>query len=260
MTRNLIAVFCTVAVLLAVASPRVGAQVFDDFSDLNDTANPTWTHLDGDVGSTGQTWDASTGQYRLTAPGNAFFPGPPLNQLNGFGFVGSYTGPSASNYTVMANVVDFPKGVFGVAARLNGNNGLNALTGYGYAYEPHAADGLGEMVLYQITGVSLQDIGSQQVTLDPNKDYNFLLEVSGTTIHGQVWDLSNPVNPIAEKFANNAAFASGYGGVFGFTHVSLWNEADVTFDNFAIVPEPATGVLVLLVAGAVGLIRRRRAF
>ena len=23
------------------------AQVFDDFSDLNDTANPTWSHLSG---------------------------------------------------------------------------------------------------------------------------------------------------------------------------------------------------------------------
>jgi hypothetical protein len=53
----------------------------DDFSDLNDTANPTWTHLDGLVASTGQTWDASTGQYRMTAQNNGF---------SSLGFVGSY--------------------------------------------------------------------------------------------------------------------------------------------------------------------------
>jgi PEP-CTERM motif len=260
MKNILITASCAVAALLMFTSSRAGAQqLFDDFSDLNDTANPVWTHLSGDVGSTGQTWDASTGQYHLTAPGNANFPSPPLNALNGYGFVGSYTGSSNTNYTVRADFVDFPKGVFGVGARLNGNNNINALTGYGYAYEPFAAGGLGEMVLYQITGANLQDIGSQQVTLNPSRDYTFILEVAGTTIHGQVWDIAS-ATLVGEKSVNNAAFASGFGGVFGYTHVSLYDKADFTLDNFAIVPEPATGVLLMLGAGAVGLIRHRRAY
>jgi len=41
--------------------------VIDSFSDGNDTANLLWTHLDGAVGSTGQTWDASTGKFHLYA-------------------------------------------------------------------------------------------------------------------------------------------------------------------------------------------------
>ena len=59
---------CIVSAMVIAAPPHVHAAVFDDFSDLNDTADPAWTHVSGYVNSTGQTWDASTGQYRLTAP------------------------------------------------------------------------------------------------------------------------------------------------------------------------------------------------
>src|SRR5687768_13373061 len=70
--------------VVMVARPDAARAVTDDFSDLNDTANPPWTHLDGLVASTGQSWDASTGQYRMTAPNNGF---------SNLGFVGSYAGP-----------------------------------------------------------------------------------------------------------------------------------------------------------------------
>jgi hypothetical protein len=165
------------------------ASVSDDFSDLNDTANPTWTRLDGLVASMGQTWDASTGQYRMTAPNNGF---------SNLGFVGSYTGPSSTDVTVSADIVSFvddpvAQGApFGVGARLDGNNGFNLLKGYAYAYEPHAAGGLGEVVLYRINGASLVDLGAQQVTLDPNKDYRFVLNVTGSQLHGQVFEIVIP--------------------------------------------------------------------
>jgi hypothetical protein len=136
--------------------------VTDSFADLNDTANPTWTHLSGAVSSTGQTWDASTGRYRMTAPNNGF---------SNIGFVGSHVGPAFSDVAVSANLVSFiddpfaQGGVIGVAARLNGLNGFGQLTGYAYVYEPFAASGSGEMVLYRIDpGAGTRDIGSQQVT------------------------------------------------------------------------------------------------
>ena len=68
--------------------------VFDNFSDLNDTANPAWTHLDGLAASTGQTWSAASGQYRMTAPTMAF---------TNLGFVGSYVPQSFTNVTVSAD-------------------------------------------------------------------------------------------------------------------------------------------------------------
>jgi hypothetical protein len=165
------------------------ASVSDDFSDLNDTANPAWTHLNGLVASTGQTWDASTGQYRMTAQNNGF---------SNIGFVGSHTGPTSTDVTVSADIVSFiddpvAQGApFGVGARLDGNNGFNLLKGYAYAYEPHAAGGLGEVVLYRINGASLVDLGAQQVTLDPTKDYRFTLNITGSQLHGQVFEIVIP--------------------------------------------------------------------
>ena len=151
-------------------------------------------------------WDASTGQYHFTAPNNG---------ASALGFIGSYTGPSMTDGTVSADVVSFvgsPAGaVFGVAARLNGNNAVALLSGYAYAYEPFAAGGAGEMVLYRINpGVSITDIGSQQVTLDPNKDYTFILDIVGSNLHGQVFEIGGSALPVAEKFAVDATYASGF--------------------------------------------------
>src|SRR5688572_16458075 len=99
-------VFCVALALAISASPSANAMVFDDFSDLNDTVNPTWTHLDGLAMSTGQTWDASTGQYHIQAPNNGFVLGG-----SALGFAGSYVGPSFSDVQASADFVDFPGGL-----------------------------------------------------------------------------------------------------------------------------------------------------
>ena len=238
---------CTVAAL--IGGPA-NAQVFDDFSDLNDTANPAWTRLDGLVASTGQTWDASTGQYHMTAPNNGF---------SNLGFVGAHVGPAVGDVTVSADIVDFTDdqvtqgAPFGVAARLDGNNAFNTLTGYGYAYEPHAAAGFGEVVLYRINGASIVDLGAQQVTLSPAKDYRFVLTITGTELHGQVFEIGGDM--VAERFATDATHASGFSGLFAYSQAPL-PPVDVTWDNFSsVVPEPGGGLLLL--ASVFGVSRRR---
>lgn len=240
--------------------------VSDNFSDMNDTANPTWIHLDKAVNSTGQTWDASTGRYRLHAPSNAVVPTAP--QLDGYGFVGSYVEPSFTDVRVTVDVVDFPNvGFFGswfaVGARMNGNNdppipgvGLG-FKGYAYQYESTADGGNGEMVLNILFGDGLKDIGSQKVTLDNTKDYRVMLEVIGDVLHGQVWELDANgaiVGVVAEDFRNVALdaepvgnidhdgddltpqvpfepYTSGFSGLFGIGHL-FFGEADFTVDNF----------------------------
>jgi len=214
-----------VAALVISMAPKVQAQS-DSFSDLEDTSNPTWTHLSGYVGSSGQTWDASSGAYRLTAVNNG---------LSGLGFVGSHVGASYTDVRVSADITSFvgpPAGaVFGVAARLNGNNALAALTGYAYAYEPFAASGQGEMVLYRIgPSVSANDIGSQQVTLDPLKDYRFVLEIIGPNLHGQVFEIVGG-GLVAERFATDANYASGFSGVIAYSQNPV-PPVDFTVDNF----------------------------
>lgn len=225
----------------------VNAQVFDDFSDLNDTANPTWSHLSGLVLSTGQTWNASTGQYNLMAPNNGAAQGS-LGQL---GFVGSYVGTSFSNTIVTADFVQSATGVaYGVAARLNGSNAIVGLSGYAYVYEPFANSGMGEVVLYRIDPTTLvQDLGSQPVTLDvANKDYTFSLEIVGDQLHGRVYEIGGGL--VAEKIATDATYASGFPGLFGYSAAATGLPANYTVDNFtARVPEPASAAL-----GALGLI------
>jgi hypothetical protein len=258
------------AVLLIVGgSPRVGAVVVtDDFSDGNDTANPAWHHLDGAVGSPGQSWTVSNGQYRLLDPTTSTvgsqFPG-----LETVGFVGSYVDPSFTDVRATTDFVDFvPPGpessYFGIAVRLNGNNAQPNLQtgiqlhGYTYHYEGPSAQGAGEMVLGILHGDGIKDIspgGSPQVTLDPSKDYRFSLEAVGNVLHGQVFELnasgqvvglvtealrdldaSPPSNDNYDYDPNTpegpfVPYASGYSGVFGVGFF-LGADADFTIDNF----------------------------
>jgi hypothetical protein len=253
------AVVCLVAASVIGGSSAARAAIMDNFSDLNDTANPAWTHLDAFVGSTGQTWDASTGQYRLQAPNDGTLS---------LGFVGSYVGAEQfSDVRVSADITSFiddpatQGAIFGVAARLNGNNDYTGLLGYGYVYEPQAAQGRGEVVLYRIgPNINVTDLGAQQVTLDPAKDYTFVLEVIGNELHGQVFEIGGGM--VAERrFTDTTplAIASGYSGLFAYSQNPL-PPVDVTWDNFFtdVVPEPGTGLLAPLAAGAL-LLRRRSA-
>jgi hypothetical protein len=240
------------AVMFVLGPSRLEAQftISDDFSDGDDTANPAWTHLSGYVGSSGQAWLVSGGGYRLTAPNNG---------ASSLGFIGSYAGTTVTDGRVEADFIQFggpgANPVFGVAGRLNGNNAVGQLTGYAYSYEPFAAGGLGEVVLYRINpGVSITDIGSQQVSLDPGRDYKFVLEFSGSSIHGQVFEIGGGL--VAERFATDANYASGFFGLMGYSQTPV-APTDFTADNFLIVvPEP--GVSLLICVSALGLLAGRR--
>ena len=233
----------TLAALILCGSLSAYAMVVtDDFTDGNDTANPAWTHLDGLVSSTGQTWDASTGQYTMFAPPNGF---------DNIAFVGSHVGPSFEDVRVSMDLVDFHTTFTGgppgpsfvqIMARANGNNDFLGLTGYAYGYDPVANAGGGEMVLYRNdVNDPVKDIGSQRVHLDETKDYRFVLEVVGNVIHGQVFNLTDGGALIAESFANIASaanvYASGTSGVFAYTESPF--DVQFTIDNFraeTIVP------------------------
>ena len=115
---------------------------------------------------------------------------------------------------------------------------------------------LGEVVLYRINGASLVDLGAQQVTLDPNKDYRFVLDIQGTQLHGQVFEIGGGM--VAERFATDATHASGFSGLFAYSQNPL-PPVDVTWDNFSSqVPEPSTILLAIATAGMLLVGRRVR--
>jgi Dockerin type I domain len=266
------------AAILSVAPRASAVVVTDDFSDGTDGAaatdtnpasppnvsGPVWSHLDGEVDSTGQVWDASTGQYHIVAPGNGANPALP-----GYGFAGSYTGPKFADVRVSADIVDFPNvGAFGsyfaIAARLNGDNSHPSpgvglpLRGYSYQYEANANGSLGEMVINLVYGDGLKDIRSQKGAsisvplLDNTKDYRFVFEVTGNVLHGQVFNLSDGGAIVAEQFRNLdvepvgnidhdgdngtpeipfVPYTDGYSGLYAVGYVFL-SDGDFTIDNF----------------------------
>jgi hypothetical protein len=217
---QLICTALVVALLLGRPPSACAVVVTDDFSDLNDTANPAWTHLDGLLGSTGQTWDASTGVYRLSAPSNG---------IENFGLAGSHVGPEFTDVRVSVDLLEFytifapPNGpeFVNVLARSNGDNTLLGLTGYGYGYDPVANANNGEMVLYRHDpNDPANDMLAQRVTLNETKDYRFILEVIGNSIHGQVIEIETG-KIVADSFQNitnsSNVYASGTSGVYGYT-------------------------------------------
>jgi hypothetical protein len=220
--KNILATVFLTTFVGIMGLPQVNAAVVtDNFTDLDDTANPTWTHLSGDANSTGQTWDASTGEYHIIAPSNGIIIGGVQ-----YAVAGGYTGGSSTDVLVQADLTQpgTSSGVaWGVAARLNGNNAFNALKGYGYFFEQNlsAAPGVGEMVLAKINGLSISDMGQDGsvagvdyqrfVTLDPNKDYTLSLAIIGSALSGTVTEVGGGV--VAFQTKTDATYASGFSGV-----------------------------------------------
>jgi hypothetical protein len=268
MTNILTKAFCFTAVVVLMALPCVHAvTITDDFSDLDDTANPAWTHLTGDANSTGQTYSAATGEYNITAQNNGI-----TLSGNQYGFAGSHTGAAYTDVNVMADLVQPANGLFyGVAARLNGNNAFNALQGYAYAFEQKVGSpiGVGEMVMFRINGLAIDDIGNdgdavRLVTLDlANKDYTLSLDIVGANLYGRVTEVGSGI-VVAYQAKTDATFASGTSGVVGLgarsTTLPLEFPLNFTVDNFKTseVPEPATTLLIACGAAGAMLVGRRR--
>ena len=274
-------VFAIALAILVVAGPPVANAVVvsDNFTDGNDTANPTWAHLDGVLNSTGRTWDASTGQYFLHSNNDSS-----NDNVAGYGFLGSYVESNFTDVRVATDIIGFPVPqlesptpfIFGVAARLHGVHDLNSdgdkldaneineqvtptdglsLRGYFYGYEPFQgfpSPTGGEMVLYIFDGGGDTDVRSEKVHLDNTKTYRFALEVVGSSLHGQVFNVTDGGVMVAEQWRDltiepqntdddgnpgtpdvpHMPYTNGYSGVFGIGSSIAGAEEQLTVDNF----------------------------
>jgi hypothetical protein len=251
-----------VATLMLGAVPGARAQ-FDDFSDGTDGAaaidsppaanpapasppnvtGPVWTHLNGELVSSGQAWDASTGELRMTAPDNGYIADEFGNQ---YGFTGSYVSPNYQAFSVSVDVVE-PTGspgatatgyLFGLTARGTGDNTLGGWSGYLFGYNQSLN---GVPLRIEITKVrvplSTGVVASAPVALDlANKNYTLKLTAVGSLFTGEVFEVGS-TTPLATAmgFDNNLRgvppFLNGYAGLFGLS-ATPYGDVDVTFDNF----------------------------
>jgi len=255
---------CIAMVMLALVAPARAGQISDDFTDGNDSVNPTWTRyhpldsLPPPLVSSPATFSFPGGNtYRIqasaaTAPGTT---GPAraasfLNSLN------------VSSFNVSVDLVDWNNGInqaFGVLARLS-NIGPGMTNGYALTYSPT----LGTIDMTRITAESGQNngLGSAQIALDPSKDYRLVFTGVGTSLTGAVYDLTDLTTPLATiPTKDDATYANGVTGVFVFDNSSGGaGPADATFDNYSAtdaVPEPAGAAVGGLLA-LFGLAARRR--
>ena len=269
-TKLTIASVMTVgALLLSLATPTSANASLGHYANLayqdnfSSGTDAGWTRLSAFALSSGQTWNASTFAYQLTAPPNGFNPG------NGqYGFVGSAVSslPLFGNGYVQSDVViwqgggPLPSGfgAFGLGARLNNLNLPLALNGYAIVYEPYGNSGGPTLRLNRIGPPSIfNNLGSVNVNLTPGSPYTFTLETTGSSIVGSIWNFGQVgTSLVGQVSAIDSTYASGYVGLAGVCQAPM-PTVDTTWDNYIVmVPEPGTGVLLGL--GLVGFLARRR--
>ena len=252
------------SLVLGAASGAYAVVVTDDFSDGTDGAaaivsppannpapasppnvsGPNWTHLNGELVSSDQTWDASTGELRMKAPDNGYIADALGNQ---YGFTASYVNPSFGDFSVSVDLVE-PTGspaavatgyLVGLTARGTGDNTLGGWSGYFFGYNQSLN---GVPLRIEITkvkvGLSTGVIADAPVALDlANKNYTLKLTVQGGSLFtGQVFEVgSSTALATAIGFDDNSRgvpyYSSGYAGLFGLS-ATPYGDVDATFDNF----------------------------
>lgn len=252
------------AVLLSLAAPMpanaqlslyVNTVYNNDFSSGTDAG---WTHISAFALSSGQTWNASTGAYEMTAPPNGFNPG-----TGSYGFGGSaVTGLTIGNGYVQSDVVAWNGpgafGAFGVGSRLGNLATALGMTGYAFVYEPYGNTLAGDIRLEWLGGAGVfNTLGALNVTLTPGNHYTFTLETTDSSIVGSLWNVGGVgTSLVGQVSATDTHYASGSVGAFVVCQVPM-PTVDTTFDNFMVtIPEPGTGLL--LGFGLVGFLAGRR--
>ncbi|MBP7947869.1 MAG: PEP-CTERM sorting domain-containing protein [Verrucomicrobia bacterium] len=234
----------TILMSVLCVHTAVRADIFDDFTDGNDTFNPTWTHSDVGLGGT-QIYDASGQNYHLSATVGGF----------GFSYVGSFV-ESASDFSITFDLLDWGGGAqkFGAYARATGIDAFLGISGYHFSYQPDN----GQVLIRQMINANQggNNLVSTTYLLDDLKQYQFVFNGSGNHLIGRIYEIGGPADPVVELSADDTTFTSGLSGLLGF---GVGVPTDFTIDNFAhVVPEPSAFALMLLGALAGWPLLRRR--
>lgn len=266
MTRSARPAPSIAAVLVSAAltgSPAQAQNVFDDFSSGNDAA---WTRVDAPGLFLGipSTYSVENGGYRLRGP---VYPNVGLNLPTASLRVDG----AAADSQISVDLVHWDAGLTqtaSIAARLQQVT-PSAFQFYALTFFPvsNAGPGLSNLRIdrWNADG-SVDNVTSNLLfpQVNPDHDFRLVFTVEGSSLRGDLFNLTlDPLNAFQTITAidSGSLAVSGVGlpGIFTTPNPAdvgapAFGPADVTFDNFRVVPTPgAAGVLTL-----VGLLAGRR--
>lgn len=248
---------CSSLVLLAI--PASAVTLIDDFNDGDDAGWTRYDPIGAALGGSFASRDFPNGdRYQNQAPAS---PAPQLGPSR----VGSYRADvNQTQFINTVDLVDWDDSVsqsFGLVSRAS-SFGPGTTDGYALLI----CDVCNYIMIGRITDEVLSaptsdpdSTGSSVVTveIDSANDYRLIFSGSGTSLIGQIFDLSDLSKPLATVTATDATYLSGNPGVLVAANLNDPGVTDATFDNFsAAVPEPGSALLLGL-SGLV-LLRRRR--
>jgi hypothetical protein len=239
------------SLMIAAASHGTAAvTITDDFNDGND------------VGWTRESSLAAFGAGGVfTFPGGntyqVFAPASPAPGQVGPARVGSVRyDQSYSSFFVQADVLDWDAGnvdmAMGLIGRAN-NFGLGTTTGYFLALSANGVFNINRTTAEAPSSLA----GGTTVTLDVNAAYRMTFRGEGSLLTAQLFNLTDPITPIATVTSVDATYSSGFSGLFVYDGSTAANRsATAVFDNYySAIPEPSA--LSVLGLGLL-IIRRRR--
>ncbi|MDB6070527.1 MAG: hypothetical protein JWL81_1698 [Verrucomicrobiales bacterium] len=213
----------------------------DEFSDGDDDG---WTRMDpiGELtGSPYAVYQLQSGLYRMSCA-----PSPDA-QL-GPARVASYRADAVyGKFVVVVDVVSWNAGLdqsFGILTRLQGTPGPGAVDGYSLNYQPADTD----LEINRLEGEAPTNLARVELNLAPGGSYRFVFTGDAESLGGAVYDLEEPLKPLAVLGALDGTFASGYCGLFGFDTTGT-GAVDVTFDSYAAGPGTAPELEFVVGAG-----------
>jgi hypothetical protein len=246
------------------AAPALAQNVFDDFSSGNDNA---WTRIDAPALFLGlpSSYSVESGGYRLRGPvypNNGIYPTASV-RVDG----------AAADSQISVDVVNWrmtSKSIAAIGARVQ-QLSPSTFQFYSLTFFPvsNAGPGLSNFRIdrWNADG-SINNLTPNLLfpQVNPDHDFRLVFTVEGSTLRGDLFNLT--VDPL-NAFQTISVVDSGPSAISGVGLPGIFTlpigpdpngpfvgPADVTFDNFRVVPAPGAAALMGLAGVVAG--RRRR--
>lgn len=198
---------------------------------FNHEGDEGWTRLDfigQTLGSSYAVFEVQAGQYRLSC-------GAPPEEDVGVAQVASYRMDQGyGSFLAVVDVVSWNQALdqsFGLLGRLQGNPQPGTMSGYSLTYSPF----IQQLVISRLDVEGAVPLASFTVNLPPGDAYRMVFSGEGAALSGAVYNLAQPLQPMAALSATDGRFWAGFCGLLGTARVPD-GAVRVTFDSYEAGP------------------------